>query len=197
MTSRGRKRKPHVDGRIGLSGDRRIALNLVADEVGVPWLLKVANQSDVPVSGTMFAKGTIGGTTARPTAMFAVQGANLVAYEEKLGSLECGRRACRPGSRGLASRHRQAAAGSAGPHLRDGHLSPRSPKLHRRSAVGGRPSARTAAAWRRAYPRRRAACGARRWQRGIACGHGGRHVRVARDRATAFASEDSGAAARR
>ncbi len=77
----------HVDGRIGLSGDRRIALNLVADEVGVPWLLKVANQPDVPASGTLFAKGTIGGTTARPTAMVAVQGANLVAYEEEFGSL--------------------------------------------------------------------------------------------------------------
>jgi outer membrane protein assembly factor BamA/autotransporter translocation and assembly factor TamB len=77
----------HVDGRIGLSGDRRLSLNVVADEVGVPWLLKVAYQPDVPASGTIFAKGTIGGTTARPTAMFAVQGTNLVAYEEKLGSL--------------------------------------------------------------------------------------------------------------
>ena len=86
-TSPGRTRKAHVDGRVALSGDRRIALNVVADEVGVPWLLKVANQSDVPVSGTMFAKGTIGGTTARPTAMIAVQGANLVAYEEQFGSL--------------------------------------------------------------------------------------------------------------
>ena len=77
----------HVDGRVALSGDRRLALNVVADEVGVPWLLKVANQSDVPASGTLFAKGAIGGTTARPTAMIAVQGANLVVYEEALGSL--------------------------------------------------------------------------------------------------------------
>jgi outer membrane protein assembly factor BamA/autotransporter translocation and assembly factor TamB len=77
----------HVDGRIGLSGDRRLALNLVADDVGVPWLLKVANHTDVPATGTFSAKGTIGGTTARPSAMFAVQGTDLVAYEEKLGSL--------------------------------------------------------------------------------------------------------------
>ena len=79
--------RAHVDGSVGLSGDRRIALNLTADEVGVPWLLKVANQPDVPASGVVSATGTVGGTTARPTAMVAVQGSNLVAYEEAFGSL--------------------------------------------------------------------------------------------------------------
>jgi len=83
----------HVDGRIGLSGDRRIALNVVADDVGVPRLLKVANHTDVPATGTLSAKGTIGGTTERPTAMFAIQGSDLIAYEEKLGSLKSERAA--------------------------------------------------------------------------------------------------------
>ena len=47
----------HVDGRVGLSGDRRLALNLAANEVGVPWLLKVANQPDVPASGVAVGNG--------------------------------------------------------------------------------------------------------------------------------------------
>jgi outer membrane protein assembly factor BamA/autotransporter translocation and assembly factor TamB len=79
--------KAHVDGRVGLAGDRRLSLNLTANDVGVPWLLKVANQSDVPASGVLSAMGTVGGTTARPQAMVNVQGAKLVAYGEEFGSL--------------------------------------------------------------------------------------------------------------
>jgi outer membrane protein assembly factor BamA/autotransporter translocation and assembly factor TamB len=79
--------RAHVDGRIALTGDRRLALNVTANEVGVPWLLKVANRPNVPVSGAVSAMGTIGGTTARPSAMFAVQGSKLVAYGEEVGSL--------------------------------------------------------------------------------------------------------------
>ena len=77
----------HVDGRVGLSADRRMALNVTANEVGVPWLLKVANKSDVPASGSIAAMGTIGGTTARPSAMIAVQGSKLAAYGEEFGTL--------------------------------------------------------------------------------------------------------------
>lgn len=77
----------HVDGRVGLSGDRRIALKLTANDVGVPWLLKVANHPDVPASGVLTAMGTIGGTTSRPAAMVAVQGTKLAAYGEEFGSL--------------------------------------------------------------------------------------------------------------
>jgi len=77
----------HVEGRVGLTGDRRLALNLTANEVGVPWLLKVANRPDVPASGSVSAMGTIGGTTARPAAMIAVRGSKLVAYGEEFGSL--------------------------------------------------------------------------------------------------------------
>ena len=79
--------KAHVDGRVGLAGDRRLSLNLKANDVGVPWLLKVANQPDVPASGVLSAMGTVGGTTARPQAMVNVQGAKLVAYGEEFGSL--------------------------------------------------------------------------------------------------------------
>ena len=79
--------RAHVDGRVGLSGDRRLSLNLTANQVGVPSLLKVANQPDVPASGVLSAMGTIGGTTTRPEAMVNVQGANLVAYGEEFGAL--------------------------------------------------------------------------------------------------------------
>ena len=79
--------RAHLDGRIALTGNRRLALNVTANEVGVPWLLKVANRPDVPASGIVSAMGTIGGTTARPAAMFVVQGSKLVAYGEDFGSL--------------------------------------------------------------------------------------------------------------
>ena len=116
--------------------DRRIALNLVADEVGVPWLLKVVNQADVPASGTLSAKGTVGGTTARPTATVAVQGSNLVAYEEEFGSLSA--------DVGLAGREVAVSRlvidkpqpDQPGRISATGHLSPRSPQLHGRCAVG-------------------------------------------------------------
>lgn len=77
----------HVDGRVGLSGARRLSLNLSANQVGVPWLLEVANQSDIPASGIVTAMGTIGGTTTRPEAKVLLQGANLVAYGEEFGAL--------------------------------------------------------------------------------------------------------------
>jgi outer membrane protein assembly factor BamA/autotransporter translocation and assembly factor TamB len=79
--------KAHVDGRIGLDGDRRLSLNLNVNQVGVPWLLKVANQPDVPASGVLSAMGTVEGTTDRPQAMLAVQGTKLVAYGEEFGAL--------------------------------------------------------------------------------------------------------------
>jgi outer membrane protein assembly factor BamA/autotransporter translocation and assembly factor TamB len=79
--------KAHVDGRIGLSGARPLSLNLTANEIGVPWLLKVANQSDVPATGVVSAMATIGGTTARPDATAVVQGMNLTAYGETFGTL--------------------------------------------------------------------------------------------------------------
>ena len=45
------------------------------------------NQAGVPISGTFIARGTVSGTTTRPMASINVQGSNLVAYEEQVGSL--------------------------------------------------------------------------------------------------------------
>jgi outer membrane protein assembly factor BamA/autotransporter translocation and assembly factor TamB len=76
-----------VGGRVGLTGDRRLSLSLTAHDVGVPWLLKVANRPDVPASGALSAMGTVGGTTTRPAATLALHGTNLAAYGEDFGSL--------------------------------------------------------------------------------------------------------------
>jgi outer membrane protein assembly factor BamA/autotransporter translocation and assembly factor TamB len=79
--------RAHVDGRVGLTADRRLDLNLTADELGVPWLLRVANQDGSRAAGVVSARGTIRGTSSRPEARVAVQGTNLVAYEEPIGTL--------------------------------------------------------------------------------------------------------------
>jgi outer membrane protein assembly factor BamA/autotransporter translocation and assembly factor TamB len=77
----------HVDGGVGLAGERRLSLTLTANEVGVPWLLKVANRPDLPAAGVLSATGTVGGTTTRPAARLALHGTNLAVYGEDFGSL--------------------------------------------------------------------------------------------------------------
>ena len=79
--------RAHVDGRVGLGENQPIDLKLSADNLEVGSLLQAANQGDVPVSGMLTARGTVGGTTTRPLAMVTAQGSNLVAYEEQIGSL--------------------------------------------------------------------------------------------------------------
>ena len=59
----------------------------MANQLEVPSLLKAIKREDLPLSGTLSATGTVGGTLARPTARLNAQGANLVAYEEAIGSL--------------------------------------------------------------------------------------------------------------
>ena len=59
----------------------------MANRLDVPSLLKAIKREDLLLSGTLSATGTVGGTLARPTARLNAQGANLVAYEEAIGSL--------------------------------------------------------------------------------------------------------------
>jgi outer membrane protein insertion porin family len=79
--------RARVDGRVGLGRDRPIDLKFSAEDLNVESVLQAMNQPDVPVSGTFTAGGTVTGTTARPIATIAAQGADLVAYEEPFGSL--------------------------------------------------------------------------------------------------------------
>ena len=79
--------RAHVDGRVGLGQNQPIELTLTADDVDVATVLQAMNQAGVPISGTFIARGTVSGTTTRPMASINVQGSNLVAYEEQVGSL--------------------------------------------------------------------------------------------------------------
>jgi outer membrane protein insertion porin family len=76
----------HIDGRVGLGDNQPIDLRLTADDVAVESILQAANQSGIPISGTLAARGTVGGTAARPVASVNTQGSNLVAYDEQIGS---------------------------------------------------------------------------------------------------------------
>ena len=173
-----------------------IALNLMADEVGVPWLLKVANQPDVPASGAVSAKGTIGGTTARPTAMVAVQGCESRRVRgEAFGSLRRGRRACRA----ARSRSRVSSSTSRSPISRAASPRPARYHLDRRTYTADVQSEGVRLLGLRLpggeLIRGDVQLAARGdGQRGIARGHGRPHVDSLGDRAPAFALGDSGAA---
>jgi outer membrane protein assembly complex protein YaeT len=76
----------HVDGRVGLQGKRPLNLNASADELQVAEILEALNTTGVPASGTISARGMVGGTLDRPMATVVAQGSNLVAYEEQIGT---------------------------------------------------------------------------------------------------------------
>ncbi len=79
--------RAHLDGRVGLGPDQSIALSVSADDLDAASLLQAMNTAGAPITGMFRARGTVTGTTARPIAMITVQGSNLVAYEEEIGSL--------------------------------------------------------------------------------------------------------------
>ena len=74
-------------GRVGLSGARQSGLAFTADSVDLSAMAALLSESVPPVSGTLAAGGTVSGTMARPVANIAVQGADLIADDERLGQL--------------------------------------------------------------------------------------------------------------
>ena len=76
----------HIDGRVGLQGKRPLNLNVSADQLQVAEILQALNTTGVPASGTISARGMVGGTLDRPMATLVAQGSNLVAYEEQIGT---------------------------------------------------------------------------------------------------------------
>jgi len=76
----------HVDGRVGLQGQRPLKLNASADQLQVNEILEALNTTGVPASGTISARGMVGGTLDRPMATLVAQGSSLVAYEEQIGT---------------------------------------------------------------------------------------------------------------
>jgi outer membrane protein assembly complex protein YaeT len=73
-------------GHVGLTGAGGLDLHVTADSLEVPEVLKAMNTS-VPAEGAISLAGTVGGTLSRPVADISVQGADLAAYNEQLGSL--------------------------------------------------------------------------------------------------------------
>jgi outer membrane protein assembly factor BamA/autotransporter translocation and assembly factor TamB len=80
--------RAHADGSLGLRPGQPIRLSFTADSLEIQALLQALNKSDVPVSGVLAARGTVGGTMGRPTAMVTAEGTNLVAYQEPIGVLK-------------------------------------------------------------------------------------------------------------
>ena len=79
--------RAHAGGRVELQGARRLDLPPGADALEIPALLGAVKHEHVPASGTVSMQGTVAGTTVRPRARLRVQGANLAAYSEALGTL--------------------------------------------------------------------------------------------------------------
>ena len=130
-----------------------------ADAFEIPTLLAAFNQTGVPASGNLSLQGTVSGTLSRPAAAMTLQGSNLSAYSEVLGSLTAninmaGREILL--SNLLLDKPQPEGNGRLSA---DAPLPPRSPVVHVRSAfprpatVGSHPRARTD---------RARGCGARR-----------------------------------
>jgi outer membrane protein assembly factor BamA/autotransporter translocation and assembly factor TamB len=79
--------RAHVDGSVGLGQKQPIRLSFTADTLEIQALLQALHKSEVPVSGVLAVRGTVGGTMGRPTAMVTAEGTNLVAYDEPIGAL--------------------------------------------------------------------------------------------------------------
>ena len=77
----------HLGGRVGLSGPRRLDLWMEANQVEAASVVQALSLQDVPVSGSFAARATVGGTVARPAVDATLEGRDLEAYEERLGSL--------------------------------------------------------------------------------------------------------------
>ena len=79
--------RARVAGRVGLIGAQPLDLTINADAFEIPTLLDAFNQTGVPASGNLSLHGTVSGTLPRPAAAMTLQGSNLAAYNEVLGSL--------------------------------------------------------------------------------------------------------------
>jgi outer membrane protein assembly factor BamA/autotransporter translocation and assembly factor TamB len=75
------------EGRVGLTGAKPLDLSLTAEAVDLAQILRALERANIPVSGRLAASGRVTGPLARPRGMFALTGADLVAYGELLGAL--------------------------------------------------------------------------------------------------------------
>lgn len=79
--------RAHAQGVVGLTGRQPIDLSITADRLQVGDLLRAVQYGHVPATGIVSATAQVGGTVGNPIATLHVQGTNLVAYNETLGTL--------------------------------------------------------------------------------------------------------------
>ncbi len=76
-----------VIGTIGLQGRRRLDLTITADAVQVAGLLQAFEHGDIPASGLVTASAKVAGTLSQPIANVHVKASEIVAYNERWGTL--------------------------------------------------------------------------------------------------------------
>ena len=74
-------------GKVGLTGKRPLDLTFDADALSVPEVLRAAEQTQIPASGTASVHGRVTGTAAQPVVAATINGSELVAYGETWGTL--------------------------------------------------------------------------------------------------------------
>lgn len=77
-----------ASGTIGLTGRRRLDVTAHANALQVANLLRAAERSGVPATGTVSLQAQVAGTLDRPAATIEVQAESLSAYQEVLGTLD-------------------------------------------------------------------------------------------------------------
>ena len=75
-----------VTGTIELTGNQQLDLTLASGDIDVPTLLR-QGPAVLPVTGTLRASGTVGGTLTKPNANLTLNGTELTAFGEQFGTL--------------------------------------------------------------------------------------------------------------
>jgi outer membrane protein assembly complex protein YaeT len=79
--------RAHAEGTVGLTGAQRLDLNVNADALQLGELLRAMQQSGVPASGTVALQARVGGTLTAPAVNATIAARDLVAYDERWGTL--------------------------------------------------------------------------------------------------------------
>lgn len=80
--------RAHADGLVGLEGRQPLDLRFRVDALAVPSLLAVVGQDPSAASGTLWLSGSAAGTVTTPRAAATLQGRQISAAGEPLGTLD-------------------------------------------------------------------------------------------------------------
>ena len=76
-----------ASGRVGLQGRQAVAVDATLERADIAALLSALDRADIPAGGLLSLQANAAGTLSNPHAKLAVQGADLAAYGEILGTL--------------------------------------------------------------------------------------------------------------